>query len=63
MNVHLNNQPKRIKDFQKDILKYFDNEYQFHKEQYDLAKSMQQKNQFKKKIYRYELEEKKNYKP
>ena len=29
MNVHFNNQPNRKMGFDNDILKYFDNEYQF----------------------------------
>ena len=29
MNVHFNNQPNRKMGFDSDILKYFDNEYQF----------------------------------
>ncbi len=29
MNVHFNNQPYRKMGFENDILKYFDNEYQF----------------------------------
>ena len=30
MNIQFNNQPNRKMDFDNDILKYFDNEYQFH---------------------------------